>query len=189
MATTLTLEQRIARLEARAEINDLVARYGLTVDDRDLDGLADLFTEDGAFRSKDGVLDARGRAAVIEQYRERFAALGPCNHFTHDKIIAFDDDDPGRATGIVTSHAEVWRNGQAMLTALRYQDEYRRGADGKWRFADRLLSFFYYLPVTEYAEALGDPLRHRAYGDRRPADFPEALPTWRLYHQQEGDAD
>jgi hypothetical protein len=103
--------------------------------------------------------------------------------------VQFDDADPDRATGLVTSHAEVWRNGQAMLTALRYQDEYRRGADGKWRFADRLLTFFYYLPVTEYAEALGDPLRQRAYGDRRPADFPEALPTWKLYHQQGGNAD
>ncbi|MFV3129638.1 nuclear transport factor 2 family protein [Niveispirillum sp. KHB5.9] len=179
----LTLEQRIDRLEARAAISNLIGRYGLTVDDRDLEGLGDLFTPDGAFRSKDGVLNAQGRAAVMEQYRGRFAALGPCNHFTHDHVIDFDEGDPDRATGIVTSHAEVWRNGQAMLTALRYNDQYRRGADGKWRFADRLLTFFYYLPVTEYAQALGDPLRQRAYGDRRPADYPEPLPSWRLYHQ------
>ena len=54
--------------------------------------------------------------------------------------------------------------------------------EGRWCFADRLLSFLYYLPVDEYAQALGDRLRMRAYGDRRPADFPESLPNWQLYH-------
>jgi hypothetical protein len=71
-----------------------------------------------------------------------------------------------------------------MVTALRYEDTYKR-TDGRWHFHDRLLSFLYYLPVEEYAEGLGSRLRMRAYGDQRPADYPESLPTWKEYRSQE----
>jgi len=176
------LEMRVRALEDRAELRELVARYGLAIDDRDIDSLSGLFTADGSFRSRDGVMNATGRDAVLEQFRSRFSALGPTNHIAHDQVCTLDADG-NTASGLVTSHAELWRNGRAFVTALRYQDRYRR-EDGRWRFADRLLSFFYYLPVAEYVNGLGHPLRMRAYGDHRPADYPEALPSWRLYHSE-----
>jgi ketosteroid isomerase-like protein len=175
-----TVEQRLRRLEDRAQLRELVARYGIAIDDRDIEVIADLFTADGRFRSQDGVMDARGRAAVLEQFRGRFAALKATNHIAHDQILTFGED-PDSADGLVTSHAEVWRNGRALIAALRYRDTYRR-EEGRWRFADRLLSFLYYLPVDEYAEGLGSRLRMRAYGDQRAADYPEGTPSWSLYH-------
>ncbi len=175
-----SLAARVQRLEDRCAIEDLIARYALAVDDRDLDALGALFTPDGAFRSRDGVMHACGRTAVLEQFRGRFSALGVSYHFSHDRILTFGER-PGEAHGLVTAHAEVWRNGRALIAALRYEDTYCRH-EGRWRFADRFLSFLYYLPVEEYAQALGDRLRMRAYGDRRPADFPESLPNWQLYH-------
>lgn len=174
------LEARLRRLEDRAELAQLIARYGVAVDDRDLGAIAALFTPDGSFRSRDGVMNAQGIAAVLEQFRGRFRALKLSYHFSHDHIFEFGDD-PDEATGLITAHAEVWRNGRALIGALRYQDRYRRH-QGRWCFADRLLWFLYYLPVTEYASALGDTLRQRAYGDRRPADFPESLATWQQHH-------
>ncbi len=180
---TSALEGRIRRLEDRALLRELVARYGVAIDDRDIDAIAELFCADGRFRSQDGVMDARGRDAVLKQFRGRFAALKATNHIVHDQILTFGDD-PDSVTGLVTSHAEVWRNGRALIAALRYRDLYRRD-DGGWRFADRLLSFLYYMPVDEYAEGLGSRLRMRAYGDRRPADYPESLPSWALYHGTE----
>ena len=122
----LTLPERIRRLEDREAIRELVARYCLVIDGRDVAGIADCFTADGGFRSRDGVLNARGRAAVVQQFHGRFAALGPTFHFTHDHVIRFDDRDADRAWGIVTSHAELVRNGQPMWVALRYEDEYLR---------------------------------------------------------------
>lgn len=174
------LALRIRKLEDRCEIRELAGRYGFAIDDRNITELAQLFTPDAAFRSKDGVMQALGRDAVIEQFRGRFSVLGPSNHFTHDHLITLSQN-PDHATGIVSSHAEVWRNGQALLGALRYEDTYRRH-EGRWCFADRLLSFLYYMPVTEYPQGLGSPLRQRAYGDQRPADYPEALESWRRYH-------
>lgn len=177
------LEQRIRRLEDRAQLRELIALYCIAIDDRDIETVGSLFTNDGRFRSQDGVMDAQGREAVLNQFRGRFAALKATNHIAHDQILTFGAD-PDAASGIVTSHAEVWRNGRALIAALRYRNTYRRET-GRWRFADRLLSFLYYLPVEEYAQGLGSRLRMRAYGDQRPADYPEALPSWKLYHGPE----
>lgn len=176
-----TIEQRLRRLEDREAIRELIARYGFAVDDRDVDGIAACFTRDGAFRSLDGTMNAQGRDAVIMQFHGRFAVLGPSNHYTHDAVFSFDDANPDRATGLVNSHAEVVRSGQAMWASIRYRDEYLRN-DGRWRFRDRLLAFFYYLAPGDYAGLLDDPLRNRAYAEPRPADIPEQLPTWQSYY-------
>jgi hypothetical protein len=111
--------------------------------------------------------------------------LGPSNHVTHDRIITFDEADPDRATGIVLSHAEMNRKGAAMVAAIRYHDAYQRH-EGRWKFAARRLSFFYYVSAAEYADALGAglALRNRAYEHPSPADWPEPLESWKQYHER-----
>ncbi|HLW23865.1 MAG TPA: nuclear transport factor 2 family protein [Steroidobacteraceae bacterium] len=177
------LEQRIARLEARAEIRALIARYCFTIDARDVVGIGECFTRDGRFRSLDGKMDAVGRDAVVAQFHGRFAVLGPSNHFTHDQLVEFIEGDPSRARGLVNSHAEVVRNGEPLLAALRYHDEYRL-EEGRWRFADRALEFFYYLNPREYGEVLLSPLRNRAYATPHAADYPERLESWQAYYRE-----
>ena len=179
----LTLEQRIRRLEDRAEIGELVTRYGLVMDDRDVDAMPGLFTPDVHIRSADGVMDARGLDAAVAMFHGRFEVLGPSNHFTHDRIIEFDSADHHRATGLVLSHAEMQRKGQPMLAAIRYQDVYQR-LEGRWRFRERGLAFMYYVPTAEYLDAFGPGVdrRMRAYDRAVPADWPEKLPTWQRYY-------
>lgn len=174
------LETRIRRLEDREAIRELVGRYGFVIDNRDVDGLTELFCEDAVLESEDGVMNSAGRAAIVQMFKGRFAVLGPTFHFTHDHAITLDEHDPDVGSGLIASHAEVTRNGATMLAAIRYHDEYRREG-GRWRFARRKLSFFYYVPVGEYAEAMKGTLRQRAYGDQRPADWPESLETWKRY--------
>lgn len=178
-----TMEQRIARLEARVEIRELVARYCFTIDERDIEGIGRCFTRDGSFRSLDGVMNAAGRDAVIAQFHGRFAVLGPSNHFTHDHVIEFDERDAERATGVVNSHAEVVRNNEPMLASLRYHDEYGY-EEGRWRFRTRTLAFFYYVRPSDYGEAMGGVLRNRAYPQPQAADFPERLPAWQSYYRE-----
>lgn len=170
-------EQRLWRLESRVAIDQLIARYGFAVDNRDTDSLAECFTADAGVRSLDGMMNARGRAEVIAMYRGRFAVLGPTFHFTHDRLVEFDALDELAATGLVAAHAEVVRNGGTLWAAIRYQDRYRFEA-GQWRVSERVLSFLYYTPADEYVETLKSQLRQRAYGDQRPADWPESLATY-----------
>lgn len=178
----MDIEARIARLEAESQIRQLVARYCFTIDDRLIDQIAALFTADAVLRSADGVMNATGVDAIMTQYQGRFAALGPGHHFMHDIQIDFVGDGTREARGKVSGHAELWRNGQMMVTGIRYNDLYRNTPDG-WRFADREISFIYYVPVGEYPNILGTLNRNLAYPEPKPADFPERLPSWIAYEQ------
>ncbi len=173
------LEKRIARLEAESQIRQLIARYCFYIDDRDIAAVETLFTPDAVLRSADGVMYAKGIDAIIAQYHGRFDVLGPGHHFMHDVMIDFDDGLE-EAKGRVIGHAELWRNDQMMVTALRYADIYRNTNDG-WKFADREIQFLYYVPVSDYPGILGHTDRNRAYPEPKPADFPESLDSWRAY--------
>jgi hypothetical protein len=119
-----------------------------------------------------------GREAIVSLLQSRFGVLGPTNHFTHDHVVWFES--PTRARGLLSAHAELWRNERAMVTALRYDDVYEQHG-GLWYFAERLLSYMYYLPVEEYASALGELDRNRASATPAPADYPERLASYIEY--------
>lgn len=167
----MTLQDRIRALEDRDEIRELSTRYGLAMDERDVAEVRRIFTDDATLRSKDGVFAAEGLDAIIETYEDRWASLGPTFHVAHGQVLTLDPQNQDRATGRVTAHAEVVRDGTTMVAAVVYEDVYRR-VDGAWRIADRNMGYFYYLPVEQYASAL--PLRDRmlAYGSPAPATFP-----------------
>lgn len=173
----MSLEARIARLEAESQIRQLIARYCFTIDDRLRPEIAALFTDDATVRSADGVMNATGIDAIMQMYEGRFAALGPGAHYMHDVQIDFVGDGTEEAHGRVSGHAELERNGQMMACSIRYRDVYRNTAQG-WRFHDREISFLYYVPVGDYPGILLGRDRNRAYDQPKPADFPEALPSW-----------
>lgn len=168
----MTLQDRIRRLEDREAIRELVARYGLAMDERDMDEVRRLFAPDATLRSEDGVFAATGIDEIVATFEGRWAALGPTLHVAHGQTISLDDHDADRATGRVTSHAEVVRDGTTMVAAVVYADGYVR-LDGEWRFADRNMAYFYYVPVETYAETLPRRDRMLAYGEPAPASFPD----------------
>ncbi len=181
----MTLEDRIARLEAESEIRQLIAHYSFDIDDRLIGSIRKLFTEDGILKSRDGVMHAQGPDAIIEQYHGRFDVLGPGHHFMHDVQIDFPDSSMIEATGRVSGHAELVRNGKMMVAALRYADRYRKTAAG-WKFSEREISFLYYVPVAEFPDILLSPDRNRAYDKPAQADFPENLASWKEYERSRG---
>lgn len=173
----MTLEARIARLEAESQIRQLVARYCFTIDDRQRDAIAALFAPDAIVRSADGVMHAVGVDAIMAQYDGRFELLGPGAHYMHDLQLDFVGDGTAEATGRVSAHAELERGGKMMVAGIRYADRYRNTEAG-WRFQEREISFLYYVPVAEYPGILLHADRNRAYAEPRSADFPEAVPGW-----------
>jgi uncharacterized protein (TIGR02246 family) len=175
------IEQRIAQLEAESQIRQLIARYCFTIDDRDYDGIAALFTDDAVVRSADGMMNAAGRDAIMKQYEDRFKVLGPGQHFMHDVVLDICDGDEAR--GRVSGHAELWRRDQMMVAGLRYSDRYRR-TDKGWLFADREICFLYYVALEDYPGILGKTNRNQAYDTPQPADFPESLSTWAAYQHR-----
>lgn len=166
------LEARVRRLEDRMAIEELAIRYGYVVDERDEAGIRALFTSDASLSSADGVVTAVGVDAIVETYLRRMEVVGASNHFCHGAMVRFDAE--GAAHGIVSAHAEVERDGVPMQVALRYRDRYRKDED-EWRIAQRVMSYMYFLPHAELSTSLGAADSMRAYGDRRPRDWPDVL--------------
>jgi ketosteroid isomerase-like protein len=174
-----SLEQRLQRLEDRFAISDLAASYCSAIDVRDLARFLSLFTDDIVLRHGDGVMRLDGKAAVESYYQERFAGYGYTFHYPHACTVTFHGDD--EATGIVTGHAEMGVGGELVLAAIKYTDRYRRTTEG-WRFAERELSFGYYMKLAELPYGFADSLRKHYKGERLQAELPESLATYRAWH-------
>lgn len=180
--TDTDLLARIDRLESRAAIGELCARYCIACDDQDLPSLRALFTADAVVRARNGTMSATGIEQIMAMYRGMFSIRGPSFHRSLDRIVTFDPTDRDRATGQVLAHAETTPAGRASLAALRYEDVYRRQS-GTWLIARRQLTFLYYAPMAELPERLGQ--RDRVWaGDRWvEADYPEAMGPWSGWNQ------
>lgn len=163
---------------ARHEIENLITRYCIACDDRDISTLAGLFSEDAYFGASDGSRGATGRQAIFDYYRGRFEVMGPSYHWSHDRLIEMDTADSARGT--ILAHCEFAADGKVFVGALRYHDLYRREG-GKWRFARRGYDSLYILPAENYATGLSDTKRVWAYGTWYEADLPEKLDSWNTW--------
>ncbi len=170
------LARRLDAIEAREAIRDLVTRYGMAVDDRDMATVAELFTEDAVFRHGDDSIVSHGRQEIVDFYTDRLSAFGASYHYPHSHLIELDGPDSG--TGIVCAHAELGIDGRTFQTALRYHDRYRR-EDGVWRFSERSLAMLYYMDLAELVGGgLSEGDRKRYFGTNGPTEIPEKLATW-----------
>ncbi len=140
------LATKVARLETRFALQDLVANYFLRVDARSYETLADLFTADGIFAFAD--MKASGRSGLLDFWQRRLANYEFTYHYLHSHVVT--TLEPTNATGIVTGHAEHAVGGTCVLAALRYDDQYVC-EDGIWRIRLRTLTTRYFLPWNELA--------------------------------------
>lgn len=179
MSSTTDDELRlmVQRLLDRQELSDLLARYGRYIDDRDLANLADLFTSDAEFDSREGPV--QGRDAVLGYYRSQLSTYTVTYHYPHSQTVEFTGAND--AKGVVQAHAELAIGGQGVIIGLRYHDTYHR-ENGHWRFRTRKAQQLYGLPIEEWGRSLGDSLRKRWPGaEPAAADIPESLATYREF--------
>jgi len=176
-ATDRSLAERIERLEVRADLEDLVTRYSMAVDDRDLDGVLALFTPDASFghKSDPGIV---GHDRIRAHYRDRLSGLVYSYHYAHNQLVEWNGGD--EATGEVNAHAEMAFPDKLVIAALRYHDTYRR-IDGEWRFASRDQSFYYFLPATELIAGDYAERRKRWPGPALDAELPDSLSSYREF--------
>jgi len=131
-----TIEERFDRLESLDAIRQLVAKYCLALDMRDLDALCGLFPEDVRVSR-----EARGRRALKRWFdqtmREQFTGTA---HVTGNHIIEFEDRDHAR--GLVYSRNEHETADEWVIMTMMYWDAYER-IDGCWLFRRRLPLYWY----------------------------------------------
>jgi ketosteroid isomerase-like protein len=120
-------------LIARSKIQQLVQRYALAVDGKDLDGIAELFPED-VDNGRHGV----GREGVKNFYDQVFRGSRASVHFVGNHVIEFDDAD--HAHGVVycqdygqDRQSDAWHD-----MTIAYWDFYERHGDD-WLFRRRIM--------------------------------------------------
>jgi 8-oxo-dGTP pyrophosphatase MutT (NUDIX family) len=139
-----SIEQRVQELADREEIRELTARYCWHVTHGEGEQVAMLFTRDGLLDVRDGQFKpVRGRDDLLKFYRASVREPELAVPFIHNHIIELDGDE---ARGTCSIDARFIRNGESVLAAGYYEDRYRR-EDGKWRFAERRLTFHHVAPL------------------------------------------
>lgn len=132
--TEQSTELSVRDLADREAIRDLARRYAHYVWQGSVDGVIDLFTEDGEMLTPD-LPPLIGREAIRAAYTKIFAEsdLLP---FVHNHVIDIDGDT---ATGTVYLDLRTTLDDRPVVGAGYYEDRYRR-VDGTWRIASRDLT-------------------------------------------------
>jgi ketosteroid isomerase-like protein len=133
------LEERIQAIEDRTAIVELTAQYCHMARSGNVEGIVDLFCEDGIMESGD--TREQGHTNLLAVYREAFSGLRPMP-CVHNHAITLDGD---RATGCISVEIRMVQGGEAVTAAGHYDDEFRRvGSD--WKFAHRNLTLYHQVP-------------------------------------------
>ncbi|MEI9851330.1 MAG: nuclear transport factor 2 family protein [Sphingomonas sp.] len=135
---TLSIEDRIRRLEDIEEVRQLVTDYAALLDARDMEAYADLFARDGAWIGP-VVGAAHGREAILALMRANLDPAPPgANHLVSNIVVAIDGD-AGTARSRWTYVVPDAQGGPSLAISGRYDDRVVR-EDGRWRFAARTVS-------------------------------------------------
>ncbi|GIS99298.1 MAG: polyketide cyclase [Acidimicrobiales bacterium] len=168
------------RLAAEADIRQLVARYALATDQRDLDTLVGLFIPDVRVGRGPSGEPVTGHDALRENLSGQLRAIGvnpPARGYTPNRPTG-----SGRRHRPVYCRAEIQDGDRWIHQSIRYDDRYRR-VDGHWLFVGRRHQLFYgaevganplHLPPADW------PANHDGWGT-----LPESDPTWQAFQQDQ----
>lgn len=136
-------EKALHKLIDKNAIRDLVLCYSRAIDRKDVELLRDLYTEDATdthgttFDGPAGAYcDFIARSLPYMQYSGHHV----CNHL----ISVEGDTGNGEVYALAYHYIPDQKNPGNWLEdfmAVRYIDNYRRCADGKWRFSKRVVTY------------------------------------------------
>lgn len=113
------------------ELQQLLAKYAVTITQGDIEGLVSVFTPDGTY-------SAFGETYALERFPMLVEAAPKGLFLTGTPLVVFDDSDPDAATGtqplcFIEHAAHDMRIGY-------YNDTYLRTEEG-WRLKTRAMTF------------------------------------------------
>jgi ketosteroid isomerase-like protein len=135
-ATDEDVLARLDRVESYQAIQQIAARYALSVDSKDVEGVAALFVENVNAGRDWGV----GRDAIMGFYRDALSRFYRSMHLIAGHVIEFDDSE--HAHGVVHCRAEHEAGTKWGIMVMNYKDDYERHS-GRWYFRRRMLQPLY----------------------------------------------
>jgi hypothetical protein len=165
------LAERLERVEAQLAIGQLVARYAIASDAKDIDTWVSLYVPDVEVGHGGG---GTGRDALREWIVGTLRRFGRSVHSLGGHRIDLIDAD--HASGVLYCRAEHEVGDRWITIAMRYLDRYRR-VDGEWLFESRQPEYWYATDVGERPQAVGfDSWFHGRPG--LPGRFDTWEPFW-----------
>jgi hypothetical protein len=133
-------DQIVTELADREAIRDLPVRYCDHVWRTDVEGIVDLFTEDGAFSisAQDSENTTTGRANLLKMYKEALASVTP-RPYIHNHVIELKGG--GRATGRCYVELRDASNNMNWIGTGFYHDDYAKVGE-QWKFQSRKFKAF-----------------------------------------------
>jgi hypothetical protein len=130
-----SIDQIVTELADREAIRDLPVRYCDHVWRTDVEGIVDLFTEDGAFSisAQDSENTTTGRANLLKMYKEALASVTP-RPYIHNHVIELKGG--GRATGRCYVELRDASNNMNWIGTGFYHDDYAKVGE-QWKFQSR----------------------------------------------------
>jgi hypothetical protein len=120
-----------SRTEDLVEIQQLLAKYAVTITQGDLDGLISVFTPDGTY-------SAFGSTYTLARFPELVDAAPKGLFMTGTSLVNLDPDDPDTASG--TQPLCFIEHSKHDMRIGYYNDTYRRTDEG-WRLKTRAMTF------------------------------------------------
>lgn len=165
------LLERVDRLESLEQIRQLPPKYALSLDQRDIDALVNLFVDDVGVGG-----GRRGRQALKEWYVTAMRRLKGTAHNPGAHVIDFETSDI--ANGVVYSRNDKEHDDAWEIEMMLYLDRYER-RDGVWYFQRRAPLFWYQMPLLQ--PVIGDERKLRMSGEPRQGAYHQVFPTWREF--------
>jgi SnoaL-like protein len=122
---------RPTRTDDLVEIQQLLAKYAVTITQGDIEGLVEVFTPDGTY-------SAFGETYTLDRFPVLVDAAPKGLFMTGTALVALDAADPDNATG--TQPLCFIEHSQHDMRIGYYRDTYVRTDDG-WRLKTRAMTF------------------------------------------------
>jgi hypothetical protein len=127
------------RLEIRVALEDLNTAFCYHLDHNEVDPLLELFTDDVYYTH--AARSSRGKAELEQVFRSRSAKQVRTSRHLYSGL-KLDIESPTRASGTSVcltfgQYGEPPLSPAEPILVADFVDVYVRGADGKWRFAER----------------------------------------------------
>ena len=168
----MDIEARIDRLESLDEIRQLVAKYALSLDMRDLDAHVNLFAHDIRV-SREATGRAHLKHWLDDTLRLQFTGT---SHHIGNHIIEFED--PDHAIGVLYSKNEHETGDEWVIMQMLYWDQYER-IDGRWYFRRRLPCYWYAVDLNK--PPIGENKMRWPDRDNYEGAFHALWPSWKEF--------
>jgi len=147
----MTLEQRLARIEAIEEIRTLKNSYHTLINDTEFDKVSLLFTEDalvnlGYLMPSEKPVVGRSNIDAAFSSMKTNEKQSQVKQFLHSHIIDLNGPESASGTGILYACYGVRK--ESYIVAGKYTEVYRK-IEHNWLFEKMELTLYFTVPINE----------------------------------------